>query len=139
MKKNINDLNIKQTRSKKWNKFNQCTLDNVYFWHTLNIWKFAMKCQIEVVENKNELGCKSKLTRVEKGFCMRWWLRKWCFNLFVREGSLFIFLYLSFNIVMPLVMLLVPLESPRWVWMHNILIYGGEVIKYWTNFYWNFI
>jgi hypothetical protein len=35
-----------------------------------------MKCQIEVVENKNELGCKSKLTRVEKGFCMRWWLRK---------------------------------------------------------------
>jgi len=24
-----------------------------------------MKCQIEVVENKNELGC-SKLTRVEK-------------------------------------------------------------------------
>jgi hypothetical protein len=25
-----------------------------------------MKCQIEVVENKNELGCKSKLTRVEK-------------------------------------------------------------------------
>ncbi len=35
MKKCINDLDIKQTRSKKWNKFNQCALDNinVFFAH----------------------------------------------------------------------------------------------------------
>jgi hypothetical protein len=62
----------------------------------------------------------------------------------IYESSLFICFVCHVEIsqtIVPLAMLLVPLESTQWMGVHwvgfcNVSTYIGEVIEYWTIFFW---